>query len=97
MRYIISGLLIVVLAAGSYSLTKSQCTQEPLSPDAVCLEEAVIMEPLHFLVFSKTAGYRHESISAGIEALEKLAEDREWTVTASEDSTVFNDETLADI
>ncbi|HLU12043.1 MAG TPA: ThuA domain-containing protein [Oceanobacillus sp.] len=97
MRYIISGLLIVGLAAGFYSLTKSQSTPEPLSPEAGCIEEDVIMEPLHLLVFSKTAGYRHESISAGIEALEKLAEDREWTVTASEDSTVFNDETLADI
>jgi type 1 glutamine amidotransferase len=99
MRYVIGGLLIVGLAFGFYSLTRSQSvtTPEPLSSETGCMEEDSPVEPLNLLVFSKTAGYRHDSISAGLAAIEALAEEREWTVTASEDSAVFNDDALADV
>ncbi|GAA2654908.1 ThuA domain-containing protein [Streptomyces aculeolatus] len=54
-------------------------------------------EGLHVLVFSKTAAgaYRHDSIPAGIKMFEELAAEREWELTKSEDSSVFNDEQLA--
>ncbi|MFE9747133.1 ThuA domain-containing protein [Saccharothrix saharensis] len=54
-------------------------------------------EGFHVLVFSKTAAgaYRHDSIPAGIAMFEQLAADRHWELTKSEDSTVFNDATLA--
>ncbi|MFW6720321.1 ThuA domain-containing protein [Streptomyces sp. MAR4 CNY-716] len=54
-------------------------------------------EGLHVLVFSKTAAgaYRHDSIPAGIKMFEELAAEREWELTKSEDSSVFNDEELA--
>lgn len=48
------------------------------------------------LVFSRTAGFRHSSIPAGITALQTLGEERDWTVTATEDPAVFSDAGLAD-
>lgn len=46
------------------------------------------------LVFSKTAGWRHDSIPAGITALQKLASENKFTVVASEDAGLFTDEDL---
>jgi type 1 glutamine amidotransferase len=47
------------------------------------------------LVFSKAAGYRHDSIPTGIAAIRALGEQNDFRVDASEDATVFNDERLA--
>ena len=47
------------------------------------------------LVFSKTAGYRHASIPAGIVTIEKLGVANHFGVDASEDASLFNDGTLA--
>jgi len=47
------------------------------------------------LVFSKTAGYRHDSIPSGIAAIRALGEQNDFRVDASEDATVFNEERLA--
>lgn len=41
------------------------------------------------LVFSKTTAFRHDSIPTGIEALQNLAKQKEFTVEATEDATVF--------
>jgi len=46
------------------------------------------------LVFSKTAGFRHQSIPDGIAALEKLGAEQGFSVDASEDATEFTDENL---
>ncbi|HKG90616.1 MAG TPA: ThuA domain-containing protein, partial [Gemmatimonadaceae bacterium] len=50
-------------------------------------------EPL-VLVFSKTAGYRHTSIEAGIAAVRKLGQESGFAVEATEDATAFNDSNL---
>lgn len=47
------------------------------------------------LVFSKTAAFRHDSIPAGIAAIEQLAQEHDFTVTATEDAAAFTDENLA--
>jgi hypothetical protein len=47
------------------------------------------------LVFSKTAGYRHDSISSGIAAIQALGEQNSFRVDSSEDAAIFNDERLA--
>jgi type 1 glutamine amidotransferase len=47
------------------------------------------------LVFSKTAGFRHESIPAGIEAIRQQAGLRGFSVEASEDASAFTDSRLA--
>jgi len=46
------------------------------------------------LIFSKTNGYRHESIEAGIEAIKKLGETNNFTADATEDSLDINDKKL---
>ncbi|MGB3586459.1 MAG: ThuA domain-containing protein [Tunicatimonas sp.] len=48
------------------------------------------------LVFSKTEGFRHESIEVGIEAIRKLGEQHNFQVEATEDAGVFNEEKLKD-
>ncbi|MFC8125607.1 ThuA domain-containing protein [Streptomyces sp. NPDC057302] len=47
------------------------------------------------LVFSKTAGFRHDSIPAGIEALRRLGREQGFTVTATEDATAFSQGNLS--
>jgi type 1 glutamine amidotransferase len=44
------------------------------------------------LVFSKTAGFRHDSIPVGIKTIQEL--NPTWRVTATEDSAVFTDAQL---
>ncbi|MFY0653572.1 MAG: ThuA domain-containing protein [Cyclobacteriaceae bacterium] len=46
------------------------------------------------LVFSKTEGYRHESIETGVETIKKLGEKKGFEVDATEDASVFNEENL---
>jgi cytochrome c len=46
------------------------------------------------LVFSKTKGYRHESITAGKAALQKLASEKGFAVDTTEISADFNEENL---
>ena len=47
------------------------------------------------LVFSKTTGYRHDSIPNGIAMIQQLGVDNRFAVDASEDSSLFNDANLA--
>ncbi len=46
------------------------------------------------LVFSKTAGYRHESIPAGIEMIKQLGLENGFWVDNTEDASVFDENTL---
>ena len=47
------------------------------------------------LVFSKTAGFRHDSIPAGIQAIRDLGAANNFTVTATEDAAAFTTANLA--
>ena len=47
------------------------------------------------LVFSKTTGFRHDSIDEGIAAIRELGEEHEFQVDASEDATLFRDGVLS--
>jgi type 1 glutamine amidotransferase len=47
------------------------------------------------LVFSKTAGFRHDSIPAGIQAIRELGTANGFGVTATEDASVFTASSLA--
>jgi type 1 glutamine amidotransferase len=52
--------------------------------------------PFRVLVFSKTSGYRHDSIPAGIQSIQKLAETTAYfTVTSSEDASLFTPSSLS--
>ena len=56
-------------------------------------EEAVA--PKFVLVFSKTAGFRHESIEKGVETIRKLGRDNGFVVLQTETSEDFNAAYLA--
>jgi type 1 glutamine amidotransferase len=47
------------------------------------------------LVFSKTTGFRHDSIPDGVAAIQKLGQEHGFAVDATEDATRFNDADLA--
>ena len=49
---------------------------------------------LNVLVFSKTAAFRHESIGAGKKALAKMAQEKGFGVSFTEDATLFNESNL---
>ncbi|WP_028661477.1 ThuA domain-containing protein [Saccharomonospora saliphila] len=53
-------------------------------------------EEFHALLFTKTEGYRHQSIPAGVSMFSDLASEHHFTFDHTEDSSVFNDEDLAD-
>ena len=48
------------------------------------------------LVFSKTGGFRHESIPDGIQVIQQLGQQHDFMVETSEDSTVMNEDYLKD-
>lgn len=47
------------------------------------------------LVFSKTTGWRHDSIAAGVDAVSELIRAKGLTPVATEDASVFTDEQLS--
>jgi len=51
--------------------------------------------PFPVLLFSRTLGFRHDSIPAAIQALTELQETGGFTVEATEDPTAFNGDNLA--
>ena len=50
---------------------------------------------LRALVFSKTAGFRHDSIPAGVAALQGLGTQKNWQVDSTEDASLFTDAVLS--
>ncbi len=71
--------LTVFFAAISFTSFKAAPTSEiPNLP-----------KPKKVLIFSKTNGYRHESIEYGIKAIRKLGDENNFLVDATEDSLFF--------
>jgi len=52
-------------------------------------------KPIHILVFSKTSGFRHASISTGIKMLYDNSRKQNWVITATEDATLLRDDFLS--
>ncbi|MEM6319514.1 MAG: ThuA domain-containing protein, partial [Bacteroidota bacterium] len=50
---------------------------------------------INVLVFSKTEGFRHESIADGKKALLKMSQAKGFSIDTTEDSSVFEEQTLA--
>ena len=57
-------------------------------------EEGMVEQEKSVLVFTKTTGFRHESINAGIPAIEQLGGENDFNVIQTEDSEQFNEENL---
>jgi type 1 glutamine amidotransferase len=54
-------------------------------------KEQKFEKPINILVFSKTAGYRHASISSGLKMLSDQSEKQKWVITTTEDASLFRD------
>ena len=52
-------------------------------------------KPVNVLVFSKTVGFRHESISSGLKMLYDQSKKQNWVITATENAGLFNDDFLS--
>ncbi len=52
------------------------------------------VQKINVLVFSKTSGYRHNSISTGIKMMSDLSQERNWILTATENADLFTPEFL---
>ena len=44
---------------------------------------------INVLVFSKTMGFRHNSVSSGLKMMSDLAPERKWIITATENADLF--------
>ncbi len=51
-------------------------------------------EKINVLVFSKTAGFRHNSISNGIKMIRELGQKEGWVVTGTENANLFTSDFL---
>jgi len=61
---------------------------------AISFSGIVRSQNINVLVFSKTAGFRHNSISSGLKMMSDLAQERKWILTATENSELFTTEFL---
>lgn len=61
---------------------------------ASCSKEEPKPDPKDVLVFSLTKGYRHDSIPAGISALEALGKEQNFNIVATEDPAQFSFDNL---
>lgn len=57
-------------------------------------KEITIVKPKKVLIFTKTNGFRHESISAGIDAIKKLGAENHFLTDTTEDSLAINTKNL---
>lgn len=65
-------------------------------PPAVASLDSGDAEPrFNALVFSKTNGFRHESIPDGVAAIQELGAEHGFSVTVTEDAELFTDAELA--
>ncbi|MFH8379305.1 ThuA domain-containing protein [Streptomyces cyaneofuscatus] len=75
---------------GAAVLPPAVSTASEPAPAAPARAAAAAADPAYdVLVFSKTAGFRHDSIPAGIAALRQLGAANNFTVTATEDAAAF--------
>lgn len=76
------------------------CANQILAAILVCLafvgcaKQISTIEPPRLLVFSKTAGFRHDSILAGQEAIRQLAFDGNFNVSFEEDANAISRKNL---
>ncbi|NJC16218.1 PKD repeat protein/glucose/arabinose dehydrogenase/type 1 glutamine amidotransferase [Micromonospora profundi] len=67
----------------------------PVSQVVPKAPKAAAADPFSVLVFSKTAGFRHDSIPTGVAAIQQLGATNGFTVDTTEDGAAFNDANLA--
>jgi type 1 glutamine amidotransferase len=69
-------------------------TSQRFRPQVECLESRHLLSA-RVLVFSKTAGFRHDSIADGIATVRQIGAESGFDVDATEDANAFSDANLA--
>jgi uncharacterized protein len=87
-------LLGAALVAAGLAGCSEPAPSPPPAPTAPSTVPASV-RVLGVLVFHRTAGFAHDSIRAGIEALTELGEEHGFAVTATDSQAVFTDSGLA--
>ncbi|MFC8848918.1 MULTISPECIES: ThuA domain-containing protein [unclassified Micromonospora] len=88
-------LTLSLVATGLVAGTPAQAAPAAAQAAPLAAPVAAATDPFSVLVFSKTAGFRHDSIPAGITAIQKLGTDNGFTVDTTEDGAAFTDANLA--
>ena len=83
--------VFVCLLTASFLLALDAADRPSVEPPAVRAETPKV------LVFSRTAGFRHGSIPAGIKSLTELGREHGFRVEATEDPRAFDPERLKDV
>ncbi|GAB4518454.1 MAG: hypothetical protein OHK0046_26080 [Anaerolineae bacterium] len=94
LRYAFIGFLalgILLFSLSSNVQTAQAQDSQGADTEWVCLNEAI-----NILIFSKTVGFRHDSIPAGIARIQQIALDQGWTTTATENASFFTTDNLND-
>jgi type 1 glutamine amidotransferase len=84
-------LIPCLVLASEIACSGSTATSNPNSPSS----SSAVPPAFTVLVFSKTEGFRHDSIPAGIAAVRALGSQFGYAVDATEDSAAFSNESLA--
>lgn len=79
----LSGFLIFALAI-SFINRSSKANKSQTEPDSSSI-----------LIFTKTEGYRHQSIPTGVETVEEIASQNDLSTVHTEDATYFQPDSLA--
>ena len=90
----INTLLLLFFATLFFSCS-SNTAENNSSTENSTETEKIAESTKSILIFSKTNGYRHESIEPGQASLKTLAAKNNWNVELTEDSTAFNTENLS--
>lgn len=88
MKYLTNTFILLLFACLTLAFTTSQVEKEK---ESVYLDSD---QNKRILIFSKTAGFRHDSIETGREALTARAIEHDIVVTATENSAHFSSENL---
>src|SRR3954454_22503801 len=83
-RVLLSLAAISLAATAAVALPAQAATAAPVQAPAVPQAQAV--DPFDVLVFSKTAGFRHDAIPAGVTAIQQLGAANGFTVDTTEDA-----------
>ncbi|CAG6391284.1 ThuA domain-containing protein [Streptomyces cocklensis] len=86
--------LLAALSLSAAALLTATAPAVSAAPAPASADRAAAA-PFKVLVFSKTTGYRHDSIPAGVAAIQQLGQQNNFTVVATEDDTQFTDANLA--
>jgi type 1 glutamine amidotransferase len=87
---------LIASVSAVIALTACTLSGSALTTGALAASSTRAADPAYdVLVFSKTAGFRHDAIPAGIQAFRELGAANNFTVTASEDAGAFTTANLA--